>query len=127
MHTAGPTATSGGEVWRATGLERPVFLDERGRRRRWVFVGGALTGGASALWLGGLIVGAIGFSNLPLTHATLAARPSRAPVAADRIADAGTARARLRARAPRAPSRSGPQPVRVAAATPGRFVLDQRS
>jgi hypothetical protein len=52
-------------VWTATGQERPVFLDEHGRRRRWVLLGGALAGGGSACWLGALIAGAIGFSSMP--------------------------------------------------------------
>lgn len=52
-------------VWTATGHERPVFFDEHGRRRRWVLLGGALSGGVSALWLGALIAGAIGFSTMP--------------------------------------------------------------
>jgi hypothetical protein len=56
-------------VWTATGHERPVFLDEHGRRRRWVLAGGALTGGVSALWLGGLLAGAIGFASLPSPYA----------------------------------------------------------
>jgi hypothetical protein len=59
-------------VWTATGHERPVFLDEHGRRRRWVLAGGALGGGASALWLGALVAGAIGFSSMP----SLSARTS---------------------------------------------------
>jgi hypothetical protein len=54
-----------GSVWTATGHERPVFLDERGRRRRWVLLGGVFAGGLSALWMGGLLAGAIGFSSLP--------------------------------------------------------------
>jgi hypothetical protein len=52
-------------VWTATGHERPVFLDEHGRRRRWVWLGGTLAGATSAFWLGALIAGAIGFSTLP--------------------------------------------------------------
>jgi hypothetical protein len=52
-------------VWTATGHERPVFLDEHGKRRRWVLLGGALAGGGSACWLGALVAGAIGFSSLP--------------------------------------------------------------
>ena len=52
-------------TWTATGHERPVFLDEHGRRRRWVLLGGALSGGASALWFAALLAGAIGFSTLP--------------------------------------------------------------
>jgi hypothetical protein len=54
--------------WTATGHERPVFLDEHGRRRRWVLVGGALAGAASALWLAALLAGAVGFSTLPMAH-----------------------------------------------------------
>lgn len=56
-------------VWTATGHERPVFLDEHGRRRRWVLAGGALAGGASAMWLTALVAGAIGFSTLPSMRA----------------------------------------------------------
>jgi hypothetical protein len=51
--------------WTATGHERPVFLDEHGRRRRWVLAAGALAGAAAALWLTALVIGAIGFSSLP--------------------------------------------------------------
>jgi hypothetical protein len=57
------------ERWTATGTERPVFLDERGRRRRLVQAAGALAGAASALWLGGLVAGAIGFGALPAAPA----------------------------------------------------------
>jgi hypothetical protein len=77
-------------VWTATGCERPVFLDEHGKRRRWVVLGGALTGGASALWLGALVAGAIGFSTMPslqersslvangtVRHALIAVAPRR--------------------------------------------------
>jgi hypothetical protein len=54
--------------WTATGHERPVFLDERGRRRRWVLAGGVLAGALAALWLTALLAGAVGFSSLPLAH-----------------------------------------------------------
>jgi len=60
-----------GAVWTATGHERPVFLDERGRRRRWVFAGGAFAGAASAFWFAALIAGAIGFSTLPSMRAPI--------------------------------------------------------
>jgi hypothetical protein len=72
-------------LWTATGHERPVFLDEHGKRRRWVWLGGALTGGASAFWLGALIAGAIGFSTMPSIRersSLLASRVSPHPVAA---------------------------------------------
>ncbi len=59
---------AGAHWWTATGHERPVFLDEHGRRRRWVLAGGVLAGALAALWLTALLVGAIGFSTLPLTH-----------------------------------------------------------
>jgi hypothetical protein len=84
-------------VWTATGHEPPVFLDERGRRRRWVLAGGALTGGASAIWLGGLLAGAIGFSSMPSTAAqhgdrigrqANALRPAREHVALGRDIEA---------------------------------------
>jgi hypothetical protein len=72
METLAHLRRHGGEtVWTATGHERPVFLDEHGRRRRWVLAGGVFAGGASAFWLTALIAGAIGFSTLPSmrTHA----------------------------------------------------------
>jgi hypothetical protein len=81
--------------WTATGLERPVFLDERGRRRRWVLTGGALSGGAAALWLGGLLAGAVGFASLPANlpvPAALARRGGDVPRRAV-VADSGRARA----------------------------------
>src|SRR6202043_3733724 len=53
-------------IWTATGHERPVFLDESGRRRRWVLAGGVFAGGVSAFWVTALIAGAVGFSRLPL-------------------------------------------------------------
>jgi hypothetical protein len=65
--------------WTATGHERPVFLDERGRRRRWVLAGGALAGGLAALWLTALLAGAIGFSTMPTSYGPkLGARPHSA-------------------------------------------------
>jgi hypothetical protein len=74
------TAQKTEDVWTATGHERPVFFDEHGRRRRWVFAGGALTGGMSALWLGGLLAGAIGFASLPVPHGITPALSRAAPV-----------------------------------------------
>jgi hypothetical protein len=67
---------TGAHWWTATGHERPVFLDERGRRRRWVLAGGVLAGALAALWLTALLAGAVGFSSLPLAHGPeLSARP----------------------------------------------------
>ncbi len=65
--------------WTATGHERPVFLDERGRRRRWVLLTGMLAGAGATGWLSALVAGAIGFSTLPSLAAhsvSLAARTS---------------------------------------------------
>jgi hypothetical protein len=66
-------------VWTATGHERPVFLDEHGRRRRWVLLGGVLAGGGSACWLGALVAGAIGFSSLPSMSGDTHLLATRAP------------------------------------------------
>jgi hypothetical protein len=52
-------------VWRATGLERPVFLDERGRRARLVRLGGALAALLVTAWLGLVVAGPVGFTRLP--------------------------------------------------------------
>jgi len=71
-------------VWTATGHERPIFLDEHGRRRRWVLLGGVLSGSASALWLGALVAGAIGFSSLPaigVQSRMIASRAATSPTA----------------------------------------------
>lgn len=53
------------QVWTATGLERQVFLDRTGRRRRAVATTAALAAVLCALWLAGLVTGALGFSSLP--------------------------------------------------------------
>ncbi len=67
-------------IWTATGHERPVFLDERGRRRRWVLAGGVLAGTAAAFWFAALIAGAIGFSTLPSMRAQIPLFAQRALV-----------------------------------------------
>ena len=53
------------EVWRATGMEKPVFLDERGRRRRLVRLGGALAVLLVTAWLALIVAGPLGFARLP--------------------------------------------------------------
>jgi hypothetical protein len=53
------------EAWRATGLERPVFLDETGRRGRLVRVAGGAAALVVAAWLGLVIAGPFGFARLP--------------------------------------------------------------
>ncbi len=55
-----------------------MFLDESGRRRRWVFACGLVAGGASAFWLAALIAGALGFSTLPSLRAHLPLLSQRA-------------------------------------------------
>jgi hypothetical protein len=101
----------GDDVWTATGHERPVFLDEHGRRRRWVLLGGALSGGAAACWLGALVAGAIGFSTLPAVqqgHSSLLA--GRTPLVAERepLRPAGTSAVhRRRSKAARGGRASG--------------------
>ncbi|HEV2997743.1 MAG TPA: hypothetical protein VGX16_01455 [Solirubrobacteraceae bacterium] len=85
-------------VWTATGRERPVFLDEHGRRRRWVTLAGALAGSAASLWLAGLVAGAIGFSTLPVAQVGATGAGSIAAVGAGSVfsdpAHARVARAR---------------------------------
>ena len=49
-------------VWRATGLERQVFLDEAGWRRRMVTVLGAVAALLIAAWLVLLVSGALSFA-----------------------------------------------------------------
>lgn len=110
-------------AWTATGRERPVFLDEHGRRRRWVWVGGALAGAASSLWLAGLIAGGIGFSRLPLPPAPLA---TRAHLGAPHL-DAQV-RVRTRALSVSHPLKQRHRQVRVALVTrTGESALERRS
>lgn len=70
MHSV-PGRSVADTVWTATGHERPVFLDERGRRRRWVLAGGMSAGAAAAFWFAALVAGAIGFSTLPSLRAPI--------------------------------------------------------
>lgn len=62
--------------WTASGREPQVFLDERGRRRRWVLAGGAIAGLLASVWLAALISGGVGFATLPSLR--LAASPTGA-------------------------------------------------
>ncbi len=63
--------------WDAAGRERPVFLDEAGRRHRLLRPLGLLAVLGAALWVVGLGVGATGFATLAPLHAAVA---GRAPV-----------------------------------------------
>jgi hypothetical protein len=110
-------------VWTATGRERPVFLDERGRRRRWVLAGGALAGGVSSLWLGGLIAGAIGFATLPAPSSAPVARIAHTVAPAEHVHERTEVARTLQRRAPASPAarlRAGGRPTRVAAVLPAR-------
>jgi hypothetical protein len=51
--------------WTATGLERQVFLDQSGRRRRRCGMLGAVVAVFAAMWLTALVSGPVGFSKLP--------------------------------------------------------------
>jgi hypothetical protein len=64
-----PIGAPAPRVWTATGLERQVFLDRAGRRRRLGAAGGAIAALLCALWLAGLVIGALGFSSLPALRA----------------------------------------------------------
>ena len=94
-------------LWTATGHERPVFLDEHGRRRRWVLAGGPLAGAAAGLWLAALIAGAIGFATLPswrAYHRDRIWRQTDARIDRDTLTHRRLAEARSTVRPSRVPS-----------------------
>lgn len=62
--------------WDAAGRERPVFLDERGRRLRFLRPVGVLAVVLTAGWLAGLVLGATGFTTLAPPRPAVAARPA---------------------------------------------------
>jgi hypothetical protein len=128
--TGSRVASRGYEQWTATGRERPVFLDEHGRRRRWVQAGGALTGGAATLWLAGLIAGAVGFGALPTTGGVpVSAHRSRAAEPAERVVRGREVGERVHVRGlVVAQQHAARQPPRLTLAAPaGRSALDRRS
>jgi hypothetical protein len=49
----------------ATGTERPIFLDETGRRARRVRAACTAGGAAAVLWLAAIVGGSFGFGRLP--------------------------------------------------------------
>jgi hypothetical protein len=63
---------SSGRVWRATGLETPVFFDERGLRAKLVRFGGACSLALVATWLVLVVSGPFGFAKLPAGNFLLA-------------------------------------------------------
>jgi hypothetical protein len=56
---------SSGRVWWATGLETPVFFDERGLRAKLVRFGAACLLALVAAWLVLVVSGPFGFAKLP--------------------------------------------------------------
>jgi hypothetical protein len=65
---------AGSSPWHAAGHERPVFLDEHGRRHRLLRLFGGLAVLLAAGWLAGLVAGATGFATLAPMHAPVAGR-----------------------------------------------------
>jgi hypothetical protein len=61
--------------WEAAGRERPVFLDEAGRRHRLLRPFGLLATLGAAAWLAALLLGATGFATIAPLHGPLAGRP----------------------------------------------------
>jgi hypothetical protein len=53
------------QVWWATGLETPVFLDERGHRAKLVRFGATCALLLIAAWLALVVSGPFGFGSLP--------------------------------------------------------------
>lgn len=75
--------------WEAAGRERPVFLDEAGRRHRLLRPFGLLAALGAAGWLAALLLGASGFATIaplpgpaagrPLAHVSAPASAHRRP------------------------------------------------
>jgi hypothetical protein len=68
MPPGGPSPSrdeGGGKVWWATGVETPVFFDERGHRAKLVRFGGACSAVLVAAWLALVVSGPLGFGHLP--------------------------------------------------------------
>jgi len=72
-----------GSVWRATGHEEPIFLDRSGRRKHLVGVLAVMAATLSVGWLGALLTGAAGFSDLPAGTLAVASVPRPAVVISD--------------------------------------------
>jgi hypothetical protein len=64
-------------VWTATGLERQVFLDRSGRRRRHFGALGSLLALLATVWLTALVTGSVGFSSLPALPSATANVPAK--------------------------------------------------
>jgi hypothetical protein len=85
--------------WEAAGRERPVFLDEEGRRHRLLRPFGLLAVLLASGWLAGLLVGATGYATIAPLPGALAGRPLAhlaAPPAARHRVRGGPAHLRTR-------------------------------
>src|SRR5262245_29217565 len=61
-----PRQTTGAHArWTATGLEKPIFLDERGHRGRIVRIAAAVATLLVTAWLTLVVAGPVGFASLP--------------------------------------------------------------
>jgi hypothetical protein len=56
--------------------ERTVFLDNTGRRARWMQAGGAHIAFLTACWCAALVAGSIGFGAMPSLATATARRPA---------------------------------------------------
>ncbi len=71
------------DAWTATGHEVPVFYDHGGRRRHVVAGAGALLAVAAIGWMGGLVSGSVGFSDLHVRPAVSRPYEAIAPLRHD--------------------------------------------
>lgn len=112
--------------WDAAGRERPIFLDEAGRRHRLLRPLGALSALAACGWLLALGLGATGFARLeplPVAVATrpaalVAPPPTARPARGERFATASVPRARPIADVTRPHAKLDARAPRVAAQVP---------
>ena|ERR1700677_3347680 len=72
-------------AWRIAAQEAPVFVDDSGRRARWVRLAGAAMAGLCALWLTGLVIGTAGFANFPSVPSPVRLLPALARVGPTRL------------------------------------------
>jgi len=100
--------------WEAAGRERPVFLDEAGRRHRLLRPFALLAALGAAGWLAALLIGATGFATIAPLPDPLAGRPfAHASAHAHRHSHLRTrlVAERTRLRAGAAGARAGPVPA----------------
>ena len=70
-----PTTIDGGAS--SASAERTVFLDETGRRARWVRAAGTLIPLATAAWCAALVAGSAGFNAMPAMVPSATERAAR--------------------------------------------------